>query len=53
MNVNLGYTFSPDWLLNLAVNNLFDAEYETAEFYNQPGINGLLTLRYIPNPGTR
>lgn len=48
VNVNLAYRFDPDWMLNLAVNNLFDAEYETAEYYNQNGINGMLTLRYNP-----
>lgn len=46
VNLNLGYAFNPDWSMNLAINNLFDEQYETAEYYNQDGINGLLTLRY-------
>jgi len=34
-------------LVNLALNNLLDKEYETAKYYNQDGINALLTLRYV------
>jgi vitamin B12 transporter len=30
------------------VENLFDADYETAAFYNQPGRSFYLTLRYQP-----
>jgi vitamin B12 transporter len=28
--------------------NLFDADYETAAYYNQPGRGFYLTLRYEP-----
>lgn len=37
-----------DWRLELALKNLFDKRYETAQFFNQDGINGLLSLRYSP-----
>jgi vitamin B12 transporter len=48
VDLNLGYAVSQDWLINLALNNLLDKEYETAKYYNQDGINALLTLRYTP-----
>ena len=38
----------PNWRLGLVVNNVFDEIYETAAFYPQEGINGLVTLRYVP-----
>ncbi len=47
VDLNLGYAFNQDWLVNLALNNLLDKEYETAKYYNQDGINALLTLRYV------
>lgn len=47
-DVRLGYTFGEAWSLQLAANNVFDKEYETASSYNQPGRNYLLTLRYQP-----
>lgn len=43
------YLFNPNWAFGLNVNNIFDKEYETAANYNQDGINGRITLRYIPN----
>jgi len=43
-----GYRFSPKWSLGIKINNAFDEEYETAQFYNQDGVNALATLRYIP-----
>jgi vitamin B12 transporter len=49
VDLNLGYAVSQNWLINLALNNLLDKEYETAKYYNQDGINALLTLRYTPN----
>ena len=42
------YAMAKAWKLDLRINNLFDEEYETAAFYNQDGINGMLTLRYAP-----
>jgi len=48
VNLNLGYKVSGDWLINFALNNIFDQDYETAKYYNNDGINGMLTLRYAP-----
>jgi vitamin B12 transporter len=47
-DVRMGYALAEAWSLQLAVNNVFDKEYETASRYNQPGRNYLLTLRYHP-----
>ena len=47
-DLRLGYAFDAAWSLQLSANNLFDRHYETAAFYNQPGRNYLLTLRYRP-----
>ncbi|MGO1071173.1 TonB-dependent vitamin B12 receptor [Lysobacter sp. CA199] len=47
-DLRLGYAFDQAWSLQLSANNLFDRHYETAAFYNQPGRNYLLTLRYRP-----
>lgn len=47
-DLRLGYTFAASWTLQLNANNVFDKQYETAAFYNQPGRNYLLSLRYRP-----
>ncbi|MEH6419130.1 TonB-dependent vitamin B12 receptor [Pseudomonas sp. CGJS7] len=47
-DLRLGYAFDAAWSLQLTANNVFDRRYETAAFYNQPGRNYLLTLRYRP-----
>ena len=48
LNMNLGYRMANRWAINFALNNLFDKSYETAKYYNNDGINGMLTLRYTP-----
>lgn len=48
-NLRAGWSFNRDWKLQLALNNVFDKDYETAWFYNQPGRNFMLTLRYRPS----
>ncbi len=42
------YVFAEDWLLQARIENLFDKDYETAAFYNQPGRGLYMTLRYQP-----
>jgi vitamin B12 transporter len=42
------YLFPKAWRLQARVENLFDENYETAAFYNQPGRGLYLTLRYQP-----
>lgn len=47
-DLRLGYTLTPDWKLQLALKNVFDKDYETARYYNQPGRNFMLTLKWRP-----
>lgn len=42
------YAFAKAWRLQARIENLFDKEYETASFYNQPGRSFFVTLRYQP-----
>lgn len=42
------YALSGPWTLAAKIGNVFDKDYETAAFYNQDGINGMLTVRYTP-----
>ena len=48
VDLNLAYTLNQNWVINLALNNLFDKQYETAKYFNQDGANLLLTARYSP-----
>jgi vitamin B12 transporter len=47
-NLRAGWRFAPAWQLQLVFNNVFDKNYETVYFYNQPGRNFMLTLRWRP-----
>lgn len=42
------YDFSKSFRLQGRIENLFDEDYETAAYYNQPGRSVFLTLRYEP-----
>jgi vitamin B12 transporter len=42
------YRFTDDLRLQGRIENLFDADYETAAYYNQAGRGFYLTLRYTP-----
>ena len=42
-------TFARDWTVQLRLENVFDEDYETASYFNQPGRGAYLTLRYRPN----
>ena len=48
-NLRAGWRFNRDWKLQLALNNAFDTDYETAYFYNQPGRNFMLTVSWHPS----
>ncbi len=48
VDLNLDYALTQQWSVNLAINNLFDEAYETAQYFNQDGLNGMLLLRYSP-----
>ncbi len=42
------YVPARGWRVQARIENLFDADYETAAYYNQPGRGFYLTLRYEP-----
>jgi vitamin B12 transporter len=48
LDVRGEYAFAQDWTLQARVANVFDREYETAAFYNQPGREFFVTLRFAP-----
>lgn len=48
LDLRAEYRLQRDWRLQAKVTNLFDADYETAAWYNQQGRAVLLTLRYQP-----
>jgi vitamin B12 transporter len=48
VGLRVEYALSKAWLLQGRVENLLNANYQTAAYYNQPGRAGYLTLRYQP-----
>ncbi|GGK14210.1 TonB-dependent vitamin B12 receptor [Luteimonas terricola] len=46
VDLRLEYAISSEWTLQARVTNVFDREYETIAWYNQPGREYGLTLRY-------
>jgi vitamin B12 transporter len=46
LDLRAEYAVSPDWRLQTRVANLFDKQYETVAFYNQPGRALYMTVRY-------
>lgn len=42
------YQINTHWRLQGRIENIFDKQYETAAFFNQPGRNFFATLRYQP-----
>ena len=48
LDVRGEYALTSDWTLQARVANVFDKHYETAAFYNQPGREWSVTLRYRP-----
>jgi vitamin B12 transporter len=42
------YAFDADWTLQARATNVFDRHYETVAWYNQPGREFGLSLRYAP-----
>ncbi|MFC3550361.1 TonB-dependent vitamin B12 receptor [Lysobacter cavernae] len=48
LDLRAEYAFTPSLSLQARVANVFDRDYETASFYNQPGREWFLTLRYAP-----
>ena len=52
-DLRIGYAFNNDWTVQANVANVFDRQYETAAFFNQPGRNYTLSLRYRPTPSRK
>lgn len=48
VDLRVGYALSDDWAIQLNAGNVFDREYETAAYFNQPGRNYTLSLRFQP-----
>ncbi|HEY5849449.1 MAG TPA: TonB-dependent vitamin B12 receptor [Lysobacter sp.] len=48
LDLRAEYALTRDLTLQARVANVFDRDYETAAFYNQPGREWFLTLRYAP-----
>ena len=48
LDLRAEYRPAPAWRLQARLENLTDADYETAAYYNQPGRGLYLTLRYQP-----
>jgi vitamin B12 transporter len=48
LNLRAEYALAKAWRAQARVENLFDKEYETASYYNQPGRSLFVTLRYQP-----
>jgi len=42
------YQFAKDWRVEAKLANVLDKQYETAAYFNQPGFNAFVTLRYQP-----
>ena len=51
LDIHGEYRLSRDWRLQARVANLFDREYETVSWYNQPGRAVYVTLRYAGGAG--
>jgi vitamin B12 transporter len=48
LDLRLEHSFSPAWTLQARVTNALDRDYETVAWYNQPGREYSLSLRYAP-----
>ena len=47
-DLRASYAFAPSWKVEARLANIFDRNYETAYYFNQPGRTWYLTLRYSP-----
>tara|TARA_Y100001936_G_scaffold254048_1_gene324051 strand:+ start:1670 stop:3541 length:1872 start_codon:yes stop_codon:yes gene_type:complete len=48
LDIHGEYEINQNWLLQGRIENISNESYETASFYNQPGRNFFITLRYKP-----
>ncbi len=49
LDMRAAYRLAKHWQLQARAANVFDKRYETAEYYNQPGRNYFISLRYQPD----
>jgi vitamin B12 transporter len=47
-DLRASWHFAPDWQVEVRLANVFDRNYETVYYFNQPGRTAFLTLRYSP-----
>ncbi|TWI02846.1 vitamin B12 transporter [Luteimonas cucumeris] len=48
VDLRAGYALDEDWSLQFNIANVFDRDYETAAYYNQPGRGYMLSVRFQP-----
>lgn len=48
LDARVGWRFAPGWTLQGNLGNVFDKRYETSAWYNQPGREFTLSLRWQP-----
>jgi len=48
VDLRAAYRIAKHWQLQARAANVFDKRYETAEYFNQPGRNYFISLRYQP-----
>lgn len=48
LDLRTDYQMAKDWTLGMKIGNVLDKSYQTAQGYNQDGINGLVTLKFAP-----
>lgn len=48
LDLRAEYAITSDWRVQARVANVFDRDYETVAFYNQPGRTWFVTFRYAP-----
>ena len=48
LDLRMEYAFHPDWTVLARVTNLFDRDYQLVDWYNQPGREFGLNLRWQP-----
>ena len=51
VDARVSWRFAPGWTLQANVSNLFDRDYETSAWYNQPRREFALSLRWQPKQG--
>ncbi len=49
LDLRAEYNINTNWRLQGRIENLFNVSYETAAFFNQPGRNFFVTIRYQPS----